>query len=62
MNPPRNHVDDRGRSVRGAFRPKIVRPYHYRPSNLQEFTDALKGVPVNPKGATASAREGFVES
>jgi L-ascorbate metabolism protein UlaG (beta-lactamase superfamily) len=26
-----------------AFAPKIVYPYHYRGSNLQEFQDALKG-------------------
>lgn len=26
-----------------AIKPRIVYPYHYRGSNLQEFTDALKG-------------------
>jgi L-ascorbate metabolism protein UlaG (beta-lactamase superfamily) len=26
-----------------AMKPRIVYPYHYRGSNLQEFTDALKG-------------------
>jgi L-ascorbate metabolism protein UlaG (beta-lactamase superfamily) len=26
-----------------AMKPRIVYPYHYRGSNLQEFADALKG-------------------
>jgi L-ascorbate metabolism protein UlaG (beta-lactamase superfamily) len=30
-----------------AFAPKIVYPYHYRGSNLQEFQDALKGTPID---------------
>ena len=29
-----------------AFKPKIVYPYHYRGSNLDEFASALKGEPV----------------
>ncbi len=29
-----------------AFKPRIVYPYHYRGSNLQEFADALKGEPI----------------
>ncbi|MBI2815577.1 MAG: MBL fold metallo-hydrolase [Acidobacteria bacterium] len=28
-----------------AFRPKIVYPYHFRQSNLQEFADLLRGTP-----------------
>jgi L-ascorbate metabolism protein UlaG (beta-lactamase superfamily) len=30
-----------------AFAPKIVYPYHYRGSNLQEFQDALKGTGID---------------
>lgn len=30
-----------------AFAPKIVYPYHYRGSNLQEFADALKGTGID---------------
>jgi L-ascorbate metabolism protein UlaG (beta-lactamase superfamily) len=29
-----------------AFSPRVVYPYHYRGSNLQEFQDGLKGTPV----------------
>lgn len=29
-----------------AFKPKIVYPYHYRNSKLEEFTSALKGLPI----------------
>jgi L-ascorbate metabolism protein UlaG (beta-lactamase superfamily) len=29
-----------------AFRPKMVYPYHYRGSKLEEFTEALKGEPI----------------
>lgn len=29
-----------------AFKPRIVYPYHYRGSNLDEFTAALKGEPI----------------
>ena len=46
MNPPRTMSTIEGAQCVAAFRPKIVYPYHYRGSNLQEFTDALKGVPV----------------
>ena len=28
-----------------AFKPKIVYPYHYGQSNLQEFTSAVQGTP-----------------
>ena len=30
-----------------AFKPKIVYPYHYRGSNLNEFADALKGTGID---------------
>ena len=46
MNPPRTMSTIEGAQCVAAFRPKIVYPYHYRGSKLQEFTDALKGVPV----------------
>jgi L-ascorbate metabolism protein UlaG (beta-lactamase superfamily) len=46
MNPPRTMSTVEGAQCVAAFRPKIVYPYHYRGSNLQEFTDSLKGVPV----------------
>ena len=29
-----------------AFKPRIVYPYHYRGSNLEEFAGALKGEPI----------------
>ena len=29
-----------------AFKPKIVYPYHFRESKLEEFTSALKGQPI----------------
>jgi L-ascorbate metabolism protein UlaG (beta-lactamase superfamily) len=47
MNPPRTMTTGEAAQCVGAFRPKIVYPYHYRGSNLQEFCDALKGLPVD---------------
>ena len=46
MNPPRSMSTIEAAQCVNAFRPKIVYPYHYRGSNLQEFVDGLKGVPV----------------
>ena len=46
MNPPRSMSTIEAAQCVNAFRPKIVYPYHYRGSNLQELVDGLKGVPV----------------
>jgi len=46
MNPPRTMSTAEGAQCVAAFRPKIVYPYHYRGSKLEEFTAALKGVPI----------------
>ena len=45
-----------------AIKPRIVYPYHYRGSNLQEFTDALKGQKIEVRlrdwySAAASAAQ-----
>jgi len=46
MNPPRTMSTVEAAGCVAAFRPKIVYPYHYRGSKLQEFTAALQGAPV----------------
>jgi L-ascorbate metabolism protein UlaG (beta-lactamase superfamily) len=45
MNPPRTQPPAEAAECVKAFKPKIVYPYHYRGSNLQEFSDPLKGTP-----------------
>jgi L-ascorbate metabolism protein UlaG (beta-lactamase superfamily) len=45
MNPPRTMSTVEAAECVKAFRPKIVYPYHYRGSNIQEFADALKNTP-----------------
>lgn len=45
MNPPRTEPPAEAAECVKAFKPKIVYPYHYRGSNLQEFSDPLKGTP-----------------
>jgi L-ascorbate metabolism protein UlaG (beta-lactamase superfamily) len=45
MNPPRTESPLEAAQCAKVFSPKIVYPYHYRGSNLQEFSDALKGTP-----------------
>jgi len=46
MNPPRTESTAEAAECVKAFKPKIVYPYHYRGSNLAEFSDALKGTPA----------------
>src|ERR1700687_2795646 len=46
MNPPRTMSTIEAARCLETFRPKIVYPYHYPGSNIQEFVDALKAVPV----------------
>ena len=45
MNPPRTESPLDAAACAKAFKPKIVYPYHYRGSNLAEFSDALKDTP-----------------
>ena len=45
MNPPRTESTLEAAKCVKEFRPKIVYPYHYRGSNIQEFADALKNTP-----------------
>jgi len=45
MNPPRTETTLEAAECVKAFKPKIVYPYHYRGSNLAEFSDALKDTP-----------------
>ncbi len=45
MNPPRTETTLEAAECAKAFKPKIVYPYHYRGSKLDEFADALKGTP-----------------
>ena len=45
MNPPRTMSTAEAAECVKAFRPKIVYPYHYRGSNIQDFADALKNTP-----------------
>lgn len=45
MNPPRTETPADAAACVKAFKPKIVYPYHYRGSNLQEFSDPLKDTP-----------------
>jgi len=45
MNPPRTETTLEAAACVKAFRPKIVYPYHYRGSKLEEFSGALKDTP-----------------
>ena len=45
MNPPRTETTLEAAECVKAFKPKIVYPYHYRGSKLEEFSDALKNTP-----------------
>jgi L-ascorbate metabolism protein UlaG (beta-lactamase superfamily) len=45
MNPPRTESTIEAAECAKAFKPKIVYPYHYRGSKIEEFADALKGTP-----------------
>jgi len=45
MNPPRTESTLEAAECAKAFKPKIVYPYHYRGSKLDEFADALKSTP-----------------
>src|SRR6202521_5448384 len=45
MNPPRTESTIEAAECVKAFKPKIVYPYHYRGSKLEEFTEALKSTP-----------------
>jgi L-ascorbate metabolism protein UlaG (beta-lactamase superfamily) len=45
MNPPRTEAPADAAGCVKAFKPKIVYPYHYRGSNLQEFAGPLKDTP-----------------
>jgi len=46
MNPPRTMSVSEGADCAKAFRPKVLYPYHYRGSKLEELTAALKGSPM----------------
>jgi L-ascorbate metabolism protein UlaG (beta-lactamase superfamily) len=43
MNPPRTSSTHEAAECAKAFRPKIVYPYHYRGSKIEEFAQDLKG-------------------
>ena len=43
MNPPRTSSTAEAAECTKAFKPKIVYPYHYRGSKIEEFAEALKG-------------------
>ena len=45
MNPPRTESTIEAAECTKAFKPKIVYPYHYRGSKIEEFGDALKNTP-----------------
>ena len=45
MNPPRTETTLEAAECVKAFKPKIVYPYHYRGSKLDEFANALKDTP-----------------
>jgi L-ascorbate metabolism protein UlaG (beta-lactamase superfamily) len=45
MNPPRTSSTIEAAECAKAFKPKIVYPYHYRGSKIEEFADALKNTP-----------------
>jgi len=45
MNPPRTQSTLEAAACVKQFKPKIVYPYHYRGSKLEEFADALKSTP-----------------
>ena len=45
MNPPRTESTLEAAECAKAFKPKIVYPYHYRGSKIEEFADALKNTP-----------------
>ena len=45
MNPPRTETPAEAAECVKAFRPKVVYPYHYRGSNLAEFSAPLKDIP-----------------
>lgn len=45
MNPPRTQSTIEAAECAKAFKPKIVYPYHYRGSKVEELADALKGTP-----------------
>jgi len=45
MNLPRTETTLEAAECAKAFKPKIVYPYHYRGSKLEEFSDALKNTP-----------------
>src|ERR1700730_12756233 len=44
-NPPRTQSPVEAAECAKAFKPKIVYPYHYRGSKLEEFAEALKSTP-----------------
>jgi L-ascorbate metabolism protein UlaG (beta-lactamase superfamily) len=46
MNPPRTSSTVEAAGCVKAFQPKIIYPYHYRGSNLAEFSAALKDTPA----------------
>jgi L-ascorbate metabolism protein UlaG (beta-lactamase superfamily) len=45
MNPPRTSSTVEAAGCAKAFKPKIVYPYHYRGSKLEEFSSALQDIP-----------------
>ena len=45
MNLPYTMTPGEAAGCVNAFKPKIVYPYHYGQSNLQEFTSAVQGTP-----------------
>jgi len=45
MNPPRTQSTVEAAACVKEFKPKIVYPYHYRGSNVEEFAAGLKGTP-----------------
>ena len=45
MNPPRTETTLEAAECVKAFKPRIVYPYHYRGSKLDEFANALKDTP-----------------
>jgi len=46
MNLPYTMPPSEAADCARAFKPRIVYPYHYRGSNLEEFAAALKGEPI----------------
>ena len=45
MNPPRTESTIEAAECAKAFKPKIIYPYHYRGSKIEEFADALRNTP-----------------